>query len=510
MRYFILLLMFACTIFASHNSWRYGSTININSHNKTYYDEINIYADERSEERKEADLLDERIEHYEERFSTDRSTALALIDLSEAKKKSILEIFDNYYKELCPDNILTYAEMDYKTVAMLKEIGFKQNGTNWFFEEKKVNVGKIRTGKINKEEIPDDLYFKASAKITDSNSILITIKTNLKDNHSLAITLNNENDSTQKHTVDSVYVRNGFMEMEAFLPKISKGNYIIDIRHESEIGIENVKLSNEKRACGRFTRKNRLLGRTIIHAKRLNVLNVKKDIFVNNIQTASFRKSEREKPQVSFDRFTDSRDIEIQDTVKTWFGLFTKITTRKISSKKQYKTVKIGDQIWMAENLNYASKESRCYDDLQSNCDKYGRLYPKDESLVVCPDGWHLPSIDEFKTLISTVLDLDKTNSKAGALLRSKTGWTKRKGIDEFGFNVLPAGFFDGDIDPEYQKHLWLGEWASFWSSTSINDWQTEVFVSSGTERSLHDIDYPIGITSNKNFSSIRCIKNQE
>lgn len=502
MRYFILLLMTTCSAFAF---------LDFNSHNKTYYDETDINVDQRSEERKEADLLDDRIEHYEERFSTDRSTALALIDLSVHKKKSILRVYEDYYKEKCGTNILTYAEMDYKTTSMLKEIGFKQKGTNWFFEGEKVNVGKMRSGKFNKKDIPDDLYFKASAKITDSNSILITIKTNLPDNNPLMVNVNNENDSTTTYTIDSVYARNGVMEVEITSPKISKGRYVIDIYDKFGAGILFSKTFSPRFACGRFTRGNPMFDdRVSIHAKKMNVLNVKKDILSEEISTESIRKSGREKPQVSFDRFTDSRDIEIQDTVKTWFGLFTKITTRKISSKKQYKTVKIGDQIWMAENLNYASKESRCYDDLQSNCDKYGRLYPKDESLVVCPDGWHLPSIDEFKTLISTVLDLDKTNSKAGALLRSKTGWTKRKGIDEFGFNVLPAGFFDGDIDPEYQKYLWLGEWASFWSSTSRNDWQTKAFVFNGDRRSLHDIDYPIGVTSNKDFSSIRCIKNQE
>lgn len=154
MKLFILLLIIASSSFARHHHWGGGSTININSHNKTYYEDVNIYAEQRSEERIEADLLDERVEYYENRFSTNQATALALIDLSAIKKKTILQVYGNYYKEMCPSNILSYAEMDHKTIAMLKEIGFKQNGTSWFFDGEKVSVGKPRLGTIKKKIFP--------------------------------------------------------------------------------------------------------------------------------------------------------------------------------------------------------------------------------------------------------------------------------------------------------------------------------------------------------------------
>src|SRR6056297_2464310 len=64
-----------------------------------------------------------------------------------------------------------------------------------------------------------------------------------------------------------------------------------------------------------------------------------------------------------------------------------------------YKWVRIGEQVWMAENLNYKTeKGSSCF-----NCGKYGRLYNWYTARNVCPDGWHLPTINEFETFIENI-----------------------------------------------------------------------------------------------------------
>ncbi len=144
---------------------------------------------------------------------------------------------------------------------------------------------------------------------------------------------------------------------------------------------------------------------------------------------------------------------------------------------KKYKTVKIGKQTWMAQNLNYKMANSYCYNDTSSYCDKYGRLYAWAAAKSACPTGWHLPSQTEWQTLL-TVADGAEARvtagkkSLAGVRLKSKSGWN---GTDDFSFSALPAGyrhyydgiFRDGGCDDEDCNE---GGYAQFWSSTEGDD----------------------------------------
>jgi uncharacterized protein (TIGR02145 family) len=109
---------------------------------------------------------------------------------------------------------------------------------------------------------------------------------------------------------------------------------------------------------------------------------------------------------------------------------------------KKYKTVKIGVQTWMAEDLKYAPR-GECYDDVIDYCKKYGRLYIWQIALNACPNGWHLPSGDEWDILVDYVGGI-KT---AGKKLKAKTGWSNNgNGTDDFGFSALPGGGVDSDL----------------------------------------------------------------
>ena len=120
-----------------------------------------------------------------------------------------------------------------------------------------------------------------------------------------------------------------------------------------------------------------------------------------------------------------------------------------------YKTVKIGDQVWMAENLNYKTENSYCYNDSTTYCDMYGRLYTWDVAMGICPSGWHLPDTTDWKILVESVGGWNE----AGKILKSKTGWISFENGDNYGFSLLPGGFRHGGGTfnlKGYTAYLWV------------------------------------------------------
>jgi len=126
-----------------------------------------------------------------------------------------------------------------------------------------------------------------------------------------------------------------------------------------------------------------------------------------------------------------------------------------IRDGKVYKTVKIDNRIWMAQNLNFiAENGSWCYDDDLNNCDKYGRLYDWETSAKICPEGWHLPTEADYEALI------DAVNNDGNALKSKGQGTEGGAGTNTSGFSALLAGL-------RYGSGLFSGSGlsANFWCS---------------------------------------------
>ena len=132
-------------------------------------------------------------------------------------------------------------------------------------------------------------------------------------------------------------------------------------------------------------------------------------------------------------------------------------------SGQTYKTIVIGTQIWMAENLNYNASGSVCYNNDASNCAKYGRLYEWATAKSVCPTGWHLPSDAEWTTLTNFV----GGESTAGMKLKAASGWNNGgNGTDAYGFSALPGGNRHFGIGGDFYN---VGNGGYWWSTTEYN-----------------------------------------
>ena len=198
---------------------------------------------------------------------------------------------------------------------------------------------------------------------------------------------------------------------------------------------------------------------------------------------------------------------------------------------KTYKTVKIGEQWWMAENLNYADSsktaslmgKSWCYNNSVESCNKYGRLYTwaaaidsvklatgidnpldcgfdkncplPDTVYGICPLGWHLPSKDEWFSLFNAV----GGKATAGNVLKSLSGWyNDENGMDGVGFCALPAG----NRNP-YGSFNYNGYRALFWTALQrgeVDAYSMYLYYNNG----YAGLNYDFKLYA----YSVRCLKN--
>lgn len=152
---------------------------------------------------------------------------------------------------------------------------------------------------------------------------------------------------------------------------------------------------------------------------------------------------------------------------------------------KYYKYAYIGNTRWMAENLNYGNDSlGKCSWDDDENCSENGRYYTYEESRTVCPDGWRLPTENDFSELIESV----GGSANAAVYLRSTEWKGDLPGINAYGFSAKPTGSFHwgkttdnfGRVEPQLgfsseSFDMWLGSMNGMYMVT-ILDWSNSSY----------------------------------
>lgn len=188
--------------------------------------------------------------------------------------------------------------------------------------------------------------------------------------------------------------------------------------------------------------------------------------------------------------------------------------TVKDAAGNEYKTVGIKTQIWMAENMRLEVEGSVCpvstvVEDpsVADSCMKYGQIYQWHQAMGllesecgfahscyselvfpvqgICPDGWHIPSVDEWTILADAVGD----RYNAGPELKSTTSWAMDgNGFDRYGFNVLAM--------QDYNQNT------MYWSSVEYSTYDAYT----GAEFGWSSIQMLSGIRSKHDYYPVRCV----
>jgi len=165
---------------------------------------------------------------------------------------------------------------------------------------------------------------------------------------------------------------------------------------------------------------------------------------------------------------------------------------------KQYETVQIVDQCWMAENLDFNAGEG-CWE-TPGAIEKDGRYYTWEAAKRVCPSGWHIPTKDDWEELMQYISDQNGGYEKKvygkdsfiwygpGVHLKTSEDWIFDDGTNDYGFSALPVGY--RSIEPSTGDVLYNGYERNgfWWSSSNDGTYACHCFVSSMNSDFAHYI----------------------
>lgn len=163
----------------------------------------------------------------------------------------------------------------------------------------------------------------------------------------------------------------------------------------------------------------------------------------------------------------------------------------------------IGSQVWMTQNMNFEIPSpptdplSWCYNREGGKCDTYGRLYKWAEAFTAVPAGWHLPSDNEWQTLINFLGGDDE----AGGAMKTTTGWWDPNigASNSSGFSALPGGW----LLPQDGAFNFIGQQGNWWTSTpsdADNAWFYSMYYGNPRADKYANIKTAIAI-------SVRCVR---
>lgn len=168
-----------------------------------------------------------------------------------------------------------------------------------------------------------------------------------------------------------------------------------------------------------------------------------------------------------------------------------------------YKTVKIGDQWWFAENLNYDVPNSVCYDNSETNCKKYGRLYRWQEAVKgACPEGWFLPRYADVNELFYETGATGYSENAFVLISRKNVNWSEA--TDDYGFSAMMGGYFRLDEDNPENNFGGLGQYSSYWQEEGVDSKADYFFINANS----NDVGGSSTFIGLEKFS-VRCVKDE-